>query len=244
MDSNTASKLIELNQLFYQTFALQFSLTRQRLQPGVRRILESLRASAHILDLGCGNGELARQLAKIDYRGTYTGLDFSTSLLAEARARMPPSLPAIFRQADLSQPGWAENLPHAPFDMVLAFAVFHHLPGVELRRQVLQRAGDLLTPDGRLIHSEWQFLNSPRLAARILPWKSVGLTPAQVDPQDYLLDWRQGGVGRRYVHLFTAEEFEKLAAECGLKVVNTYYSDGEGDKLSLYQILERQKGSS
>lgn len=240
MDLYTASKLIELNQLFYQTFALQFSQTRQRFQPGVRRILESLPNAANILDLGCGNGELARYLFQKSQLGAYVGLDFSPGLLAEAREKVSHEGQAIFLQADLSQPGWAENLPHTPFDFILAFAVFHHLPGDELRRRVLRTAHSLLAAQGRLIHSEWQFLNSPRLAARIQPWEPVGLSPAQVDPGDYLLDWRQGGSGRRYVHLFTLEELSALAAGSGFNIVDTFSSDGEAHNLSLYQTWERQ----
>ncbi len=238
MDPYTAAKLIELNQLFYQTFALQFSQTRQRLQPGVRRILESLPDAASILDLGCGNGELARHLFQKGFGGAYAGLDFSTRLLAEARAKVPFESRAIFLQADLSQPGWAEGMPYGPYDLILAFAVFHHLPGEALRRQVLSTAHGRLAARGRLIHSEWQFLNSPRLAARIQPWEMAGLSLEQVDAGDYLLDWRQGGSGLRYVHHFTLEELAGLAAEAGFTILDTFLSDGEGHNLSLYQTWE------
>ena len=63
MDKIIAAKLLQLNAEFYQTFAVQFSATRQRIQPGVQRILKTVDPRAHILDLGCGNGELARVLA-------------------------------------------------------------------------------------------------------------------------------------------------------------------------------------
>jgi SAM-dependent methyltransferase len=244
VDPTTALKLIELNQLFYQTFALQFSQTRQRLQPGVRRIIESLPSAAKILDLGCGNGELARQLARRGHQGVYVGLDFTPSLLAEARETVPPELKAIFLQADISSLNWAENLPQAPFDAILLFAVLHHLPGGELRGQFLSAARSLLAPQGRLIHSEWQFLNSPRLAARIQPWESIGLSPEQVDPQDYLMDWRQGGYGRRYVHHFSPAELVDLAASSGFKVAESFYSDGDGGRLSLYQVWEPAEGNA
>ncbi len=41
-------KLIELNRLFYQTFALQFSATRQRLQPGVLKVLQNVTEESNI----------------------------------------------------------------------------------------------------------------------------------------------------------------------------------------------------
>ena len=72
--------LIELNSQFYQTFALQFSATRQRLQPGVQQILQSIDPLSDVLDLGCGNGELAYRLQQQGHIGEYLGLDFSPGI--------------------------------------------------------------------------------------------------------------------------------------------------------------------
>ncbi len=69
-------------------------------------------------------------------------------------------------------------------------------------------------------YSNWQFLNSPRLRKRIQPWTRAGLTADQVDPGDYLLDWRRGGEGLRYVHHFSPEELAELAAETGFRVID------------------------
>jgi 2-polyprenyl-3-methyl-5-hydroxy-6-metoxy-1,4-benzoquinol methylase len=239
VNSTTIKKLIDLNQLFYQTLAVQFSATRQCLQPGVRRILETLPGGARILDLGCGNGELARQLARQGYAGSYTGLDASAGLLEEARRDLTAGpVDVRFLQADLSLPGWEAALQGESFDSIFAFAVLHHLPSAELRRSVLEAVHGLLAPGGRFIHSEWQFLNSPRLAARILPWETIDLSIADVDPGDYLLDWKSGGYGLRYVHHFNEAELAGLAEETGFRVVETFYSDGEGGRLGLYQAWE------
>jgi len=243
--SDIAVKLISLNHQFYQTLALQFSATRIRLQPGVRRILETLPSRVNILDLGCGNGELARELAHRNHQGFYIGLDFSSEMLAEAQRSPLETLKAFFTQVDLSSPDWFTiiqklqpgNLEH-PLDVVLAFAVLHHLPGADLRNMVLRQVRDNLASDGLFIHSEWQFLNSPRLRQRILPWESIGLNESDVDEGDYLLDWRGGGYGLRYVHHFTEEELRQLARETDFTVQHTFYSDGESSKLGLYQIWQ------
>ena len=76
MDDEIAARLIDLNRQFYQTFALQFSATRGRIQPGVRRVLGDLPLHADVLDLGCGNGGLARELARQGYTGAYAGPGF------------------------------------------------------------------------------------------------------------------------------------------------------------------------
>jgi ubiquinone/menaquinone biosynthesis C-methylase UbiE len=84
MNSSTAAYLIEMNREFYTRFGDSFSATRHRIQPGVRRVLKRLKGDESILDLGCGNGGLARQLAKQGHRGSYLGVDFSLPLLREA----------------------------------------------------------------------------------------------------------------------------------------------------------------
>jgi SAM-dependent methyltransferase len=234
MNPTTLSCLIDLNRGFYQTFALQFSLTRQRLQPGVLRILGQIKPSDSLLDLGCGNGELAHQLARRGHAGRYTGLDYSPALLAQASSGQLSNF--RFLQADLSSMDWDTSLQGEQYDAILAFAVLHHLPGAELRMQVLTKARDLLLQDGRFIHSEWQFLNSPRLVSRIQPWEAIGLSESDVDPGDYLLDWRQGGTGLRYVHHYSETELEGLAEAVGFKIVESFLADGENHRLGLYQV--------
>ncbi|HSO27669.1 MAG TPA: class I SAM-dependent methyltransferase [Anaerolineales bacterium] len=236
MNAATALRLIKLNRLFYQTFADQFSATRQRLQPGVKRALAILPRSARILDLGCGNGELWRTLAKEGHAGLYVGLDFSAELLRAAQHTVQPGSPARFLQADLTTPGWDAAFADESFDFVLAFAVLHHLPQAEIRRATLHTVRRLLQPQGRFIHSHWQFLNSPRLTARIQPWETIDIAADQVDASDYLLDWRRGGYGLRYVHHFSDQELRELAYESGFTVLETYHSDGENSQLGLYHI--------
>lgn len=232
-----------------------------RLQPGILRVLETLPEETRLLDLGCGNGELARELARRGHRGTYVGLDFSLDLLEVARNRFrreglavsaddqagippinhrstdaPETLEVFFIQADLSTREWDIVLPTHYYDVILAFALLHHLPGDDLRRQVLDKVRAHLDSNGHFVHSEWQFLNSPRLRGRIQPWETIGLTSADVDPGDYLLDWRRGGYGLRYVHHFDKENLARMAQETGFFVEETFLSDGEGGKLGLYQI--------
>jgi tRNA (uracil-5-)-methyltransferase TRM9 len=238
--------LLELNQQFYQTFALQFSATRQRLQPGVRQLLTQIPLSASILDLGCGNGELGRALAERGQQGLYIGVDSSDQLLAQARSfsdrkELPGTQsPQRFLKADLTQPGWQAGIQPDPFDFVTAFAVLHHIPGDRLRRSLLAATHDLIAQQGYFIHSEWQFLNSPRLRLRLQPWEIIQIRDEDVDPGDFLIDWRQGGVGLRYVHHFSEDELNDLAGASGFRVRETFYSDGETGNLSLYQRWEKE----
>jgi 2-polyprenyl-3-methyl-5-hydroxy-6-metoxy-1,4-benzoquinol methylase len=217
-----------------------------RLQPGVQRFLEELLPVKRVLDLGCGNGELWRTLHERGYRGEYVGVDFSDELLQIAASpydNAPIPNQAIFIQADISVPGWEKKLPSGKYDMILAFAVLHHIPSRELRLDILRKVRAMIQPKGTFIHSEWQFMNSQRLRKRLQPWDAISLSDDQVEPGDYLLDWRHGGYGYRYVHHFDEDELIHLATESDFNISSTFLSDGEGGKLGIYQVWT-PKGTS
>ena len=237
MDSATASRLTLLNRGFYTRFGESFSATRHRIQPGVRRVLDTLKGDESILDLGCGNGVLARELAKRGHRGSYLGADFSLPLLREAESQ-PGHFSAAFKEVDLTHLSViSEQLSVTDhWSLITAFAVLHHIPGQELRLKILTTVHDLLKPNGLFIHSNWQFLNSETLKARIQPWEKAAIQQSDVDAGDYLLDWRSGGDGLRYVHHFDKDELRELAKATGFEVNDAFYSDGEMRNLGLYQV--------
>lgn len=237
MDSNTARRLIELNREFYTHFGDAFSATRHRIQPGVRRILETLKGDESMLDLGCGNGELARELAKRGHRGMYLGVDFSLPLLREAETQ-PDGFSAKFLQVDLTRlSAFSDQLSvEDGWSVITAFAVLHHIPSMDLRLNILRIVYRLLKTDGIFIHSNWQFLNSEKLKARIQPWEAAAISTSEIDTGDYLLDWRSGGKGLRYVHHFDERELNELAKAGGFRIMDTFYSDGERGNLGLYQV--------
>ncbi len=243
MNSDVAARLIRLNRDFYERFGADFSATRQRLQPGVTRLLPTFARDAAILDLGCGNGELARALARNGHRAPYLGLDFSLPLLDDAKS-LPEGFPAKFLAADLTQLSVISNqssespntdLRSSTFDLITCFATLHHIPSTELRLNLLKTINTLLAPNGHFILSNWQFLNSEKLRARVQPWERIELSDRDVDEGDYLLDWRRGGEGLRYAHQFSEAELSDLAAQTGFVVADTFYSDGDGGNLGLYQ---------
>ena len=242
MKSQTVARLLSLNKQFYQTFGYEFSSTRQRLQPGVLQVLDKLTGDESILDLGCGNGELARELMRRGHRGRYAGVDYSLPLLEVARHGWEDA-PAAFVRADLMAVDWGKKVTasiNQPFDWTTAFAVLHHIPGKEARLNILNKVHELLRAGGVFIHSEWQFLESEKLKSRIQPWDSAGLLPEDVDADDYLLDWRSGGRGLRYVHHFNEAELKTLAGESHFRVRETFRSDGTNGLLGLYQVWEAE----
>ena len=228
MHAHIANQLIEFNRTFYEQFGESFSATRQRLQPGVKKILETIHADESVLDLGCGNGHFLRELQERGHKAALLGVDFSLPLLREAE-----STPGVeFREMDLTQLSLTGE-----WSLVTMFATLHHIPSHELRLDIFRAVKKVLKPNGRFILSNWQFLNSEKLKLRIQPWSRVGLSDGDVDEGDYLLDWRSGGEGLRYAHQFSAGEKLALAQQVQLKVEAEFLSDGENGRLGLYQVL-------
>ncbi len=241
MNAETQQRLRELNRELYDTFAGAFSDSRAESEPGFERIVAQMAPGDRVIDLGCGQARLARLLPP---GCTYVGVDFSAEMvrvaremLSEPEARAGAGTRDIrFVTADLVSDPW-EALVGGDFDWVVLRAVLHHIPGYASRRQVLARAARVLAPGGRLVVANWQFLQIERLRRRLLPWSTVGLTGEEVEPGDYLLDWRRQGHGLRYVHLIDEEEMRRLARDVGLEIVSLFRADGHTNDLTLYAVL-------
>src|SRR5262249_27344667 len=131
------------------------------------------------------------------------------------------------------------------FDWILAFAVFHHLPGYELRTNLLRTLADYLAPAGRIALSNWQLTRSPRIQQRIEPWSAAGLAGADLETGDYLLSWeRKGRRGLRYVHEMDQVEIERMTAAVGLEIVETFAADGQSGDLSEYVVARKRSHAS
>ena len=246
MDGKIAAELLEINRRFYSEFGPAFAATRRRIQPGVSRVLESISRDvpSDWLDLGCGSGALGQIWSGQGRSGSYTGLDFSGPLLEEAQ-KVTASLTTDqmrlrYVSGDLMDPEWRVPFGVKKFDGVLAFASLHHIPGRENHLRIFRQVHDLLHPGGRFIFSVWQFQNSPKLMQRVQPWSAAGIDPNALEQGDTLLDWRyalpdnESKTGLRYVHLFSADELEDLAAEGGFAMRDHFYSDGAEGNLALY----------
>jgi tRNA (uracil-5-)-methyltransferase TRM9 len=241
MQPDVVQKLIQVNRDFYRDFAVSFSNTRQRLQPGVQHVVANIPREINLLDMGCGNGTLALELAESGFQGQYVGIDGSPALVDIAASQNLPN--ATFLHRELTELDWADNLPHSIYDQILCFATLHHIPSKELRLQILRQVHGLLKPGGIFTLSNWQPRNSPKLSERIQPWSRLGLRDDQVDPGDLLLDWRRDGQALRYVHEYSEEELRGLAEKTGFTVDEVFSSDGETGDLGLYMVWRKNTGT-
>jgi 2-polyprenyl-3-methyl-5-hydroxy-6-metoxy-1,4-benzoquinol methylase len=139
-----------------------------------------LQPGARILDVPCGGGRLALELASLGHR--VTGVDLASDLVgaAEAAAR-ERGLEADFETGDMRGIPWA-----AKFDAVVCFGNSFPYFDDEGNEAFLRAAARALRPSGRLV------LNVPTLAEAIFPhlvacsWHEVGdilmLRKASHDP--------------------------------------------------------------
>ena len=237
MNSVTAENLLAINRKFYDRFGEQFSATRQRLQPGVKKILASIQDDVSVLDLGCGNGHFLRELSRCGHKAPLLGVDFSLPLLRDAEATPGVS----FREIDLTKlPTFGDQLltVNGPWFVVTMFATLHHIPSTEMRLDILRTVRKLMNKNGKFVLSNWQFLNSAKLRSRIQSWDKVEINENDLDEGDYLLDWRSGGEGLRYAHHFSVEELLGLAEQAEMCVTDSFLSDGDGGIFGLYQVWE------
>ena len=239
MHPEVASQLLTLNRTFYEKVAKPFSETRAQPQPGFRLLLDYLpQSKVRLLDVGCGQGRLGQYLRERNRLEQYVGVDFSPSLLEEAKENVE----GIFLLRDLTKPDSLKGL--APFNVIASLAVLQHIPGRSNRISLLEEMRKHLLPGGHIFLSTWQFLDSERQRRKIRDWGLVDLSPDEVDENDYLLTWNRGGSALRYVSFIDEAEMTALAIAAGLEIVKGYRSDGREGNLNLYTILRRRADGS
>lgn len=247
VDKQTEQRLIALNQSFYDGFATTFSNSRAGTEPGLARVVAQISPHARVLDLGCGQARLAWLIPSTC---TYVGVDSSREMLRIATEALPsteehltsgsqedPRMRMTLIARELVSDRW-EAVLGGLFNWVVLRAVLHHVPGYRNRLDIVRRAAGVLVPGGRMVVANWQFLRIERLRRRVLPWSAIGLTNADVDVGDYLLDWRRDGVGFRYAHHIDEAETRQLATDAGLRISEEFYADGHTNDLTLYAVLE------
>ena len=236
MREEVINLLNNLNRTFYDALANTFSASRGATEPGLERVFAQMQPGMLVLDLGCGQGRVATLLPA---ECEYVGMDFSTEMLTIAKRTANAarhSSPPRFIVGDLLDPKWPALVPGCA-DWVILRAILHHIPGLENRQAIVERAAECLAPQGRLLLANWQFLEIGRLRRRLLPWDVVGLQENDVEPGDYLLDWQREGYGIRYVHLIDEDETVSLAARAGLTIETLFRADGHNNNLTLYAVL-------
>ena len=106
--------------------------------------LEKYVAGGSLLDLGCGPGNTANELAENSYR-TYVGVDISEAALVKARKRTDAcgrSAKNTFEQGD-----FLTYVPPQEFDVILFRESVYHIPLGKMKT-IMDRFSEYLADDG------------------------------------------------------------------------------------------------
>jgi tRNA (uracil-5-)-methyltransferase TRM9 len=252
MNEAVIRKLNQINQDFYQSAAQSFSSTRQQPWHGWEQVLEALPASfkqkkLRVLDLGCGNGRFGQFLAEEQLTFEYLGADQSLELLKVAEEQLQNSLSEnslTLQKLDLveeliqKKPLFSNDL--GQFDLIVLFGVMHHIPSMQLRQELLQQLLALLTQNGVMVVSFWQFDRNPQLfARRIDPVQVLGTEGSEIEPGDYFLTWEREVSATRYCHLANAEEQHTLMNTLSNDVLRTFQADGKSGHDNEYWVVQK-----
>lgn len=118
------------------------------------RLIQAARPDLHnFLDLGCGDGILARAVLSRYPQAQGVLLDFSEPMLSAARQHL--DLPNItFVAQDYGLPAWVDSVRiHAPYDAIVSGYSIHHQPDAR-KRELYAELYDLLKPGGIFINIE------------------------------------------------------------------------------------------
>jgi ubiquinone/menaquinone biosynthesis C-methylase UbiE len=167
-----------------------------------RRTFELLgvEPGASVLDLGCGTGEDAQELARLAWpRGRVVGADRSETVIAEARERVASTtLPVQFQVAD----AYDLPFPDATFDRCRADRVFHHLEHPDRALAELLR---VTRPEGRVL------LFDPDFETAIVDAPDRPVTRRLLN--SFCDGYRDGWMGRRLPGLFRDAGLTEIAVE-------------------------------
>jgi trans-aconitate 2-methyltransferase len=150
------------------------------------------RPNMRIIDLGCGTGELTRELHEQLSASETLGIDSSESMLQKAS----PSSTLHFELDDI-----ASFTTDRPFDLVFSNAALHWIPDHE---QLFARLMSLLAPDGQLAIQMPANHDHPShwIAAEVAT--SFGIEPRTVNiltPESYATLLHRLGFARQHVRV-------------------------------------------
>lgn len=178
-------------------YAAQPISDMQAYQQTLERVRSYLKPDARVLELGCGTGGTALQLAPHVHHITAT--DFSDGMIAQAHAR-PPADNVTFLRADAFDPG----LRKGSFDVVMGFNLFHLVEDVPT---TFARVHQLLAPDGLFISK------TPCIGERSLGFK-FGLMRRLIP----LMQW----MGKApFVRFEKIEGLEQQITAAGFEIIET-----------------------
>lgn len=214
MDREVALKILDEVRQSYDNIAEDFSRTRYSVWEEFKPLGQYAKDGDKILDLGCGNGRFIEL-----FRGKnieYAGIDNSHKLIEIARQKYPDG---NFQAFD----GLKIPYPDNYFDAIYSIAVFHHIPGDQLRQEFLTEAKRVLKSGGKLILSTWYLWHNISFWKLFFKFTFKRITgKSSFDFFDITEPW--GKISERYFHNFRKGELKRLIKKVGFETERFFVS--------------------
>jgi len=156
----------------------------------------------HILEVGCGSGQIIRRINK----GKVLGIDYSSTAVSMAKRNTKDKEYVTVMKMDAQK----INLPSNKFDKIICAEVLEHL---EHPAKVLQGIRRIAKPGAKVILS---FPNDRVLDKIRVILIKTGIFDILFKGADKHMEW--------HIQKFTPKSFRKLLERNGLKVKRTYLS--------------------
>lgn len=233
MDNKTVQQILNLNRNFYESYADQFSKTRQSPWQGWVQIIPILKTFKRpsLLDVGCGNGRFYAFLQKeINSDIDYTGIDNSASLIKYAQNKYPNTKFELTNFLKMS------DTVTNKYNAIVCFGIMHHIPSKELRKKFLEDIAKKLNDNAILVLTLWT--EKPHES------KTLVAQSLSMEKNDYVTIWDKDATKTRYVHIFDDQEIGEIKTSCqqlNLKLLKSYNADGPKRNSNLYLIYTNEK---
>ncbi|MCK9439671.1 MAG: class I SAM-dependent methyltransferase [Patescibacteria group bacterium] len=230
MNKKAEKYLLNLVNSNYEDIAESFNETRKKpMKPMVLEIVESLNIKTEdkVLDLGCGNG---RFLDVLGNDKNYLGVDNSKNLIKFAREKYGDK----FQVLDVLK---LDSLVENNFNFVFSWAVFHHIPGNNLRLDFLNQVYDKMKDNSTLVISVWKLRQKKNFFCLALKsFLNNFLYFRFLDWGDLVFNWgkKKNGIRPRYYHAFFKKEFKNIFKKSKFKIENFLE-----DEFNYYIILKK-----
>ena len=226
MDAQFARTIIESVSDGYNTIAQHFSDTRQepwpefaQLERAIRQLPSEPQRPVHMLDVGCGNGRLAEDVAPSGVE--YTGIDISTELIGLAKQQRPQF---SFTVADMTDLPFRDH----SFEVITAIASLQHVPSRDLRVATLQEMARVATSSGLLFMTNWNLYQPHMPDYLAMAQQAYG---QQWEAGDAVVPWNnaQGEEqSLRYYHAYTQDSLTTELQAAGWHTIrHTYWARGQ-----------------
>ncbi len=248
MKEKTINKLLQVNNEFYNKNSINFNRTRKLHWRGWENLNFDiiLKNKKELLDIGCGNGRLIKFLLdfyQLEFsKIKYTGVDYSDNFLILAQEKFS-SLQNVKFICDSFFKIFTSKTDK--FDVVTAFAIYHHIPGSVNRFQFLKKIYNILNDDGFFIITFWQFKKCRKLRKKIISMpvilKQIDIDIEDLETNDFFLNFNDSDIPR-YCHYTDDKELDKIKTflvDIGFKLLNEFTSDGSENNLNKYLLLKK-----